>query len=101
MYFFTKILTLYFLGICDFQYLPVSNSRDGTITSVKDKIFPVLGKADNPESFVMKELVNDQISCQTFSLPPAMSRVDNPPVMTRYFHNYNSNVTAKLEVLIV
>lgn len=67
-------------GICDFQYLPASKQSNGSLISVKDKIFPVFGSADNPEKLVMKDLINEEVCSQAFSLPPAMSRIDNPPV---------------------
>lgn len=68
------------LGICDFQYLPASKKSDGSLGSIKDKIFPILGAHENPETLVMKDLINEEARCQTFSLPPYMSRIDNPPV---------------------
>ncbi|ODM99568.1 General transcription factor 3C polypeptide 5 [Orchesella cincta] len=68
-----------FNGVCDFQYLPAVRNADGQLVSIKDRLFPILGAKDNPEKLVCKELVTEVADCQTFILPPAMSRIDNPP----------------------
>ncbi|CAL8121686.1 unnamed protein product [Orchesella dallaii] len=68
-----------FNGICDFQYLPAVRNGDGQLVSVKDRLFPILGAKDNPEKLVCKDIITEAADCQTFILPPAMSRIDNPP----------------------
>lgn len=82
MYLSRKYTCVLFIcaGICDFQYLPITKKPDGSLVSVKDKIFPILGGTDAPEKLVMKDLISEEIRGQTFSLPPSMSRIDNPPV---------------------
>lgn len=78
------------LGICDFQYLPLQNTKAG-IKSARDDLFPVVGTStDDVDKLFVYDTVfrSEERDSHADLLPPMMSRVEKPVVRWWLMVNY-------------